>query len=137
MLIHAQNSNKPNYKIQDYFVNRQIKEDVKCNSLPCFLCIVNSARVISIQAGAFKIGICDLVSLFVSINASNNSFIILYKFIIFWICSSHWLLRGSRLDIADAFQIIYFFSFFSPSKIGDIISSNWQSAKIYCKNISS
>jgi hypothetical protein len=34
MLIPAQNSNKANYKIQDYFVNRQIKEDVKCNNLP-------------------------------------------------------------------------------------------------------
>jgi hypothetical protein len=31
MLIPAQNSNKANYKIQDYFANRQIKEDVKCN----------------------------------------------------------------------------------------------------------
>jgi hypothetical protein len=31
MLIPAQNSNKTNYKIQDYFANRQIKEDVKCN----------------------------------------------------------------------------------------------------------
>jgi hypothetical protein len=25
--------NKANYKIQDYFANRQIKEDVKCNNL--------------------------------------------------------------------------------------------------------
>jgi hypothetical protein len=33
MLIPAQNSNKTNYKIQDYFANRQIKEDVKCNNL--------------------------------------------------------------------------------------------------------
>jgi hypothetical protein len=32
MLILAQNSNKANYKIQDFFANRQIKEDVKCNS---------------------------------------------------------------------------------------------------------
>jgi hypothetical protein len=31
MLIPAQNSNKANYKIQDCFANRQIKEDVKCN----------------------------------------------------------------------------------------------------------
>jgi hypothetical protein len=31
MLIPAQNSNKANYKIQDCFVNRQIKENVKCN----------------------------------------------------------------------------------------------------------
>jgi hypothetical protein len=31
MLIPAQNSNKANYKIQDYFANRQIKEDVKYN----------------------------------------------------------------------------------------------------------
>jgi hypothetical protein len=33
MLIPAQNSNKANYKIQDCFTNRQIKEDVKCNNL--------------------------------------------------------------------------------------------------------
>jgi BED zinc finger len=32
MLISAQNLNKANYKIQDYFANRQIKEDVKCNT---------------------------------------------------------------------------------------------------------
>jgi hypothetical protein len=32
MLIPAQNSNKANYKIQDRFANRQIKEDVKCNN---------------------------------------------------------------------------------------------------------
>jgi hypothetical protein len=32
MLIHAQNSNKTNYKIQDCFANRQIKQNVKCNS---------------------------------------------------------------------------------------------------------
>jgi hypothetical protein len=32
MLIPAQNSNKVNCKIQDYFANRQIKEDVKCNN---------------------------------------------------------------------------------------------------------
>jgi hypothetical protein len=32
--------------------------------LPRFLYIVTSAGVISIQAGAFKIGICDLVTLF-------------------------------------------------------------------------
>jgi hypothetical protein len=32
MLIPAQNSNKANCKIQDCFGNRQIKEDVKCNS---------------------------------------------------------------------------------------------------------
>jgi Reverse transcriptase (RNA-dependent DNA polymerase) len=32
MLIPAQNSNKTNYKIQDCFANRQIKEDVKCNT---------------------------------------------------------------------------------------------------------
>jgi hypothetical protein len=31
MLIPAQNLNKANCKIQDYFANRQIKEDVKCN----------------------------------------------------------------------------------------------------------
>jgi hypothetical protein len=31
MLIPAQNSNKANCKIQDCFVNRQIKKDVKCN----------------------------------------------------------------------------------------------------------
>jgi hypothetical protein len=31
MLIPAQNSNKVNYKIQNCFANRQIKEDVKCN----------------------------------------------------------------------------------------------------------
>jgi hypothetical protein len=31
MLIPVQNSNKINCKIQDYFTNRQIKEDVKCN----------------------------------------------------------------------------------------------------------
>jgi Reverse transcriptase (RNA-dependent DNA polymerase) len=31
MLIPAQNSNKANCKIQDCFINRQIKEDVKCN----------------------------------------------------------------------------------------------------------
>jgi hypothetical protein len=31
MLIPTQNSNKTNYKIQDCFANRQIKEDVKCN----------------------------------------------------------------------------------------------------------
>jgi hypothetical protein len=33
MLIPAQNSNKANCKIQDCFANRQIKEDVKCNSI--------------------------------------------------------------------------------------------------------
>jgi hypothetical protein len=33
MLTPAQNSNKANCKIQDCFVNRQIKEDVKCNKL--------------------------------------------------------------------------------------------------------
>jgi hypothetical protein len=33
MLIPVQNSNKANYKIQDCFANRQIKEDVKCNSI--------------------------------------------------------------------------------------------------------
>jgi hypothetical protein len=33
MLIPAQNSNKTNYKIQNYFANRQIKEDVKCNNM--------------------------------------------------------------------------------------------------------
>jgi hypothetical protein len=32
MLISAQNSNKVNCKIQDCFANRQIKEDVKCNT---------------------------------------------------------------------------------------------------------
>jgi hypothetical protein len=32
MLIPAQNSNKANYKFQDCFANRQIKEDVKCNN---------------------------------------------------------------------------------------------------------
>jgi hypothetical protein len=32
MLIPAQNSNKTNYKIQDYFTNRQIKKDVNCNT---------------------------------------------------------------------------------------------------------
>jgi hypothetical protein len=31
MLILAQNANKANYKIQDCFANRQIKENVKCN----------------------------------------------------------------------------------------------------------
>jgi hypothetical protein len=31
MLIPTQNLNKVNYKIQDYFANRQTKEDVKCN----------------------------------------------------------------------------------------------------------
>jgi hypothetical protein len=31
MLIPAQNLNKTNYKIQDYFANQQIKKDVKCN----------------------------------------------------------------------------------------------------------
>jgi hypothetical protein len=31
MLIPAQNSNKVNYKIQDCFANRQIKENIKCN----------------------------------------------------------------------------------------------------------
>jgi hypothetical protein len=33
MLIPAQNLNKANYKIQDYFVNRQIKEVLVCNNL--------------------------------------------------------------------------------------------------------
>jgi hypothetical protein len=32
MLIPPQNSNKANCKIQDFFPNRQIKEDVKCNN---------------------------------------------------------------------------------------------------------
>jgi hypothetical protein len=47
-----------------------------------FLYIVTSAGVISIRAGAFKTGICDLVTLFVSVNASGNSFAIFYKCII-------------------------------------------------------
>jgi hypothetical protein len=34
MLIPAQKSNKANYKIQDCFANRQIKENVKCNTGP-------------------------------------------------------------------------------------------------------
>jgi hypothetical protein len=33
MLIPTQNSNKTNCKIQDYFANRQIKEDVKYNKI--------------------------------------------------------------------------------------------------------
>jgi hypothetical protein len=32
MLIPAQKLNKTNCKIQDYFTNRQTKEDVKCNT---------------------------------------------------------------------------------------------------------
>jgi hypothetical protein len=32
-LISAQNLNKINCKIQDYFANRQTKEDVRCNNL--------------------------------------------------------------------------------------------------------
>jgi hypothetical protein len=51
--------------------------------LPRFLCIVTSAGVISIRTSAFKASICDLVTLFVSVNASGNSFSILYKCIIF------------------------------------------------------
>jgi hypothetical protein len=48
-----------------------------------FLCIVISAGVISIQAGVFKAGIYDLVTLFVSVNVFGNSFAILCKCTIF------------------------------------------------------
>jgi hypothetical protein len=51
--------------------------------LPHFLYIVTSAGVISIRAGAFKADICDLVTLFISVNASDNSFAIICKCIIF------------------------------------------------------
>jgi hypothetical protein len=51
--------------------------------LPHFFCIVTSTGVISIRAGAFKAGICDLVTLFVYVNAYGNSFVILCKCIIF------------------------------------------------------
>ena len=51
--------------------------------LPRFLCIVISSGITSIQAGALIAGICDLVTLFVSVNASGNSFAILCKCIIF------------------------------------------------------
>jgi hypothetical protein len=48
-----------------------------------FLCTVTSVGVISIRACVFKADICDLVTLFVFINASGNLFAILYKCIIF------------------------------------------------------
>jgi hypothetical protein len=48
MLIPAQNSNKVNYKIQDCFANRQIKEDVKCNNLPPFVDLQNMHGCIDI-----------------------------------------------------------------------------------------
>jgi hypothetical protein len=48
-----------------------------------FLCIVTSVGVISIQASILKTGICYLVTFFISVNASGNSFTILCKCIIF------------------------------------------------------
>jgi hypothetical protein len=51
MLISAQNSNKVNCKIQDYFANRQIKEDVKCNINICD--IKREGRVNEVSRGHF------------------------------------------------------------------------------------
>ncbi|KAF5789855.1 hypothetical protein HanXRQr2_Chr09g0376161 [Helianthus annuus] len=57
--------------------------------LPLFLCMVIASGITSIRAGAFDAGICDFVTLFVSVNASGNSFAILCKYIIFWTSDSH------------------------------------------------
>ncbi|MFS8010954.1 hypothetical protein Hanom_Chr14g01303061 [Helianthus anomalus] len=57
--------------------------------LPRFRCIVISSGITSIRAGAFDAGTCDFVTLFVSVNASGNSFAILCKCIIFWTSYSH------------------------------------------------
>ncbi|MFS7949081.1 hypothetical protein Hanom_Chr06g00567371 [Helianthus anomalus] len=57
--------------------------------LPRFLCMVIASGITSIRAGAFDAGICDFVTLFVSVNASGNSFAILCKCIIFWTSDSH------------------------------------------------
>ena len=84
----------------------------------------------SIRAGAFKTDICDLVTLFVSVNASDNWFATLYKWIIVWTSRSPWFVRGSKWDNDDAFyKSSYFFSFcFSPPNPENIVSLNWQSA---------
>lgn len=53
--------------------------------LPRFLCMVIAYGITSIREGAFAGGNCDFFTLFISVNASGNSFAIICKCIIFWL----------------------------------------------------